>query len=237
MLLPIGEFMQRKNQMAEEEFEILEDEKVAVTKDTFNSSVEVPKNHISLLSDIDVNAVEYEPSITESLATESGPLGPPLFIASTGGPTLIADLATQGTNPELLFGSLALGIGAWTGSAAKRQYNEAKKNSAQDTIEDIYLIGDEDVEGFLENQDRVLVDTEASKDVWAGRDAADLYSRISELSLVTFEDYNEAENIGYQIDLFPTKTTFYGIDEDASQYFEDADPLYDSINQIKEDII
>lgn len=56
---------------------------------------------------------------------------------------------------------------------------------------------------------------------------------MEDLSIVTFERYDD-EEIDYQIDVFPSNTTFYGIDDEASGYFENGDPLIDNIEDVKE---
>ena len=216
-----------------EESEILESEEVYNSQEDFDIPNELPENHSSIAAEIDLEALEYEPTIPESVATDSGPLGFPVYMASTGGPVLMLDLATQGIHPELTIGGIALGAGAWAVEAGKRGYKEARKSSAEDDIEGIYLVGDEDVEGFLEDQENILMNIDDSNEIWSGRDASDLYSMMEDLSIVTFEKYDD-EEIDYQIDVFPSKTTFYGIDDEASEHFENGDPLIDNIEDFKE---
>jgi len=216
-----------------EESEILESEEVYNSQEDFDIPNELPENHSSVAAEIDLDVLEYEPTILESVATDSGPLGFPVYMASTGGPALMLDLATQGIHPELTIGGIALGAGAWAVEAGKRGYKEARKSSAEDDIEGIYLVGDEDVEGFLEDQENILMNIDDSNEIWSGRDASDLYSMMEDLSIVTFERY-DGEEIDYQIDVFPSNTTFYGIDDEAPEYFENGDSLINNIEDVKE---
>lgn len=150
------------------ESEILEKDEIQNSQEDFDIPDELPENHSSIAAEIDLEALEYEPSILESVATDSGPLGFPVYMASTGGSVLMLDLATQGVPPELSIGGIALGAGAWAVEAGKRGYKEARKSSAEDDIEGIYLVGDEDVEGFLEDQENILMNIDDSNEIWSG---------------------------------------------------------------------
>lgn len=219
-----------------EELEVLnsESESISGTRSDLDDVPEdLPENHTSLAGDVDLDALEYEPSLLESSATDLPGLGAAMYIGAGGEVGLLADLLSSSYNPEWILGGAGAGMALWAGMATKTAYNDFKKSSAEDNVGNVYLVADQEVGEFLEKQDRVIVDFEGSAEIWSGVDAADLYSDLEEeISLTTFEEYSGKE-VDYQIDIHPAEVTFYGWTDEGLEYFDNPASVKQDFEEIE----
>jgi hypothetical protein len=219
-----------------EKFEVFdsESESISATKSDLEDVPEdLPENHTSLVAGVDVDALEYEPSSLESLATDLPGLGAAMYIGAGGEAGLLAELLSSSSNPEWILGGAGAGLALWAGIATKTAYNDFKKSSAEDDVGNVYLVDDQEAEEFLEKQDRVIVDFEGTAEIWSGEDVVDLYSDLEEeISLTTFEEYSGKE-VDYQIDIHPAEVTFYGWTDEGLEYFDNPASVKQDFKEIE----